>query len=189
MVRTSSARERMVRTTKDLLCRQGYNGTGLNQIIDESQAPKGSLYHFFPGGKEHLAGEAVRLGAAEVEQFMYETILAAPTVNEGLARVVERVIQHLEDSDYHWGCPISTVALETVGTPGPLQDTCSAAFRSIEKVIADAFEREGRTPDEAASMANLVLCAFEGGLLLSRTHHCTRPLLDMVRTMSALSTR
>ena len=57
--RNTDTRERIIRTAAELFRRQGYDGTGLNQILDVSGAPRGSLYFHFPGGKRQLAVEAV----------------------------------------------------------------------------------------------------------------------------------
>ena len=99
------------------------------------------------------------------------------------------VIEELRASDFQAGCPISTVALESSGTTNPLQAACSSAFHSIQAVIAEGFKKDARSPEEAQALANLILCAFEGALLLSRTHHDTRPLEDMAKTLGALLSR
>ena len=51
----AATRDRIVDASAELFRRQGYNATGVKQIVTEAQAPFGSLYHFFPGGKEQLA--------------------------------------------------------------------------------------------------------------------------------------
>lgn len=186
MVRVTDTRRRMIETTTQLLRRQGYNGTGLNQIVEQSKAPKGSLYHFFPGGKDHLVEEAVREGAHEVELQMRAALTNAPTVAKGLAALVAGIIEQLRTTNFEGGCPISTVALETASTDGRVRSACSEAFDNIQTVIENALRDEGRKPAEARSMANLIMCAYEGALLLSRTHHDTRPLEDMVRTLGKM---
>ena len=55
----SSAREEILQATTALLEKQGSHATGLNEIIRESGAPKGSLYYYFPEGKDQLVSEAV----------------------------------------------------------------------------------------------------------------------------------
>ena len=66
----SNAREQILQTTCDLMEKQGYHGTGLNEIVKESGAPKGSLYHYFPEGKEQITSEAVlQSGKATAERI------------------------------------------------------------------------------------------------------------------------
>ena len=56
----ASTKDRIVNTSAELFRRQGYAGTGMKQIVAEASAPFGSLYHFFPGGKEQLGDEVIR---------------------------------------------------------------------------------------------------------------------------------
>lgn len=176
----------MVETTVHLIRRQGYNGTGLNQIVEESKAPKGSIYHFFPGGKDHLIEEAVRTGAASFEHQIHKALSEAPSVGEGLHVLISQVISDLKATNFEQGSPISAVALETAFTEGRIQKACSDAFTACQNVIERALRDEGRGPAEARALANLIACAYEGALLLSRTHHDTRPLEEMVETVRRL---
>ena len=121
------ARRRMVVTTAKLLQRQGYNGTGLNQIVAEAEAPKGSLYFHFPGGKEQLAAEAIAASAAYLDAGLRACERASALASLDL--YVEEAAKLLERTDYAEGCPIATVILE-VGTSSAL----------IGKACADAVD-------------------------------------------------
>ena len=61
-----SSRERLLDSAVDLLQRQGYRGTGLNELLERSGAPRGSLYHYFPGGKEQIGAEAIARAGGQV---------------------------------------------------------------------------------------------------------------------------
>src|SRR5437016_13371310 len=74
----SSTRERIVETSAELFRRQGYSATGVKQIVTAAQAPFGSLYHFFPGGKEQLGAEAVRVSGAIYAQLIPAVFDPAP---------------------------------------------------------------------------------------------------------------
>src|SRR5690242_16151759 len=52
-------RERMVRGAAQLIRRKGVTGTGMREIVTEADAPRGSLQHYFPGGKEELVSDAL----------------------------------------------------------------------------------------------------------------------------------
>ena len=65
-------RDRLVESSAELFRKQGYNATGVKQIVTAAQAPFASLYHFFPGGKEELGAEAIRLSGA-----LYELLIPA----------------------------------------------------------------------------------------------------------------
>src|ERR1700722_19697792 len=103
-----SARERILETTATLLRRQGYHATGLNQIIDESQAPKGSLYHYFPGGKEELAAEAVQQAAIHNSGRVAMAVEAAGDTKGALRLVANAILEKLKESNFQEACPIST---------------------------------------------------------------------------------
>lgn len=188
MARTSSsnARERLVATTRELLRRQGYHATGLNQIVEESQAPKGSLYHYFPGGKEELAVEAVHQAQAELEQEIRMAIGGSHDARQALELMTQAITQRLKESNFQEACPISTVALETAATCSGLQQACSSAYHSMARLITQGLTDEGYSGEEAAELANLMLCVYLGGLLLSRTHLDTRPVEQAVGSLLKL---
>ena len=61
MARQSDARQRMIKSTARLFRRQGFHGTGLQQVLEASGAPRGSLYFHFPGGKEEIGETALTI--------------------------------------------------------------------------------------------------------------------------------
>jgi len=63
-------RERIVQSSAELFRRQGFTGTGVKQIVAEASAPFGSLYHFFPRGKEQLGEEVIRWSGALYGQLI-----------------------------------------------------------------------------------------------------------------------
>src|SRR6266545_1604570 len=110
MVRRTDTRQRVLHTAVELFRTQGYHGTGLNQVLAEGGAPKGSLYFHFPGGKEQLAVEAVALGGTELCAMIAATLAAARNPVAGLDAIVDAIATDLAESDFRRGCPIATVA-------------------------------------------------------------------------------
>ncbi len=175
MPRRSDARPKAIATTARLLQEQGYAATGLEQVLAESGAPKGSFYFHFPGGKEQLAVEAVR-ASGELVAAVIESVLA-DTASPGAAVRAFATLQaaQLAGSDYTRGCPVATVALERAGRPSPEGDdldrpslgaAAAAAFASWLRPLGEAFGRAGcAAPDE---LAEAVLAAMEGALILAR---------------------
>src|SRR6059036_2076448 len=106
-----ATRERFVSTGADLLRRQGYNATGVKQIVAEAQAPFGSLYHFFPGGKEELGAEAIRTSGALYGLLLPAIFDPAPDVVTAVRDFFAGAAAQLADSGYADACPIATVAL------------------------------------------------------------------------------
>src|SRR5262245_51084251 len=116
----------MLTTTAKLLQRQGYHGTGLNQIVAEAEAPKGSLYFHFPGGKEQLVAEALGVAADYLDRAM--AVNDRGTTLESLDSYIAGMGEYLEKSGFTEGCPIATVALEVAPRVPALGDACAAAF-------------------------------------------------------------
>src|ERR1044072_8376037 len=100
----AETKARIMDATADLFRRQGYTGTGIKQIVADASAPFGSIYHFFPGGNEALAGEGTRrFGQPYLELFI--TIAAdAPDVVSGVEAFFTGAAEHLEETDYADAC-------------------------------------------------------------------------------------
>lgn len=167
-------RTRMVTTTGKLLQRQGFHGTGLNQVLTEAGAPKGSLYFHFPGGKEQLTAEAIAASAAHVDQA-----LADHDRNDALASLdayLLDVAALLERTAFTEGCPIATVALEVAPTSPAIGDACAAAFDLLVGRVASWIGPDGAAPAEAQRQAELVYAAIEGALVFCKARRSVEPL-------------
>ncbi|MGE0495309.1 MAG: TetR/AcrR family transcriptional regulator [Vulcanimicrobiota bacterium] len=182
----TDSRDRMLETTTRLLRRQGFNGTGLNQIIAESNAPKGSLYYHFPGGKEQLAAEAITLASQGIGKRLQSAFDLTSSPRQALDKILEVAAQELEASDFQCGCPVATVALEVAATSEAVQTACSRAFEGAQKILSSNLVKAGYSEDEAANLANLMFTAFEGAMLLSRAHRDTQPLQRLRSTLPLL---
>src|SRR5579884_1153222 len=100
----STTRDRIIETSAELFRRQGYSATGVKQIVTEARAPFGSLYHFFPGGKEELGAETVRIAGALYGQLVPALIDPAPDLVTGVRTFFNAAADQLEASDYEEGC-------------------------------------------------------------------------------------
>jgi TetR/AcrR family transcriptional repressor of lmrAB and yxaGH operons len=171
-----STRDEIIDATRDLIAAQGYHATALSQIVRHSGAPKGSLYYYFPGGKEELTAEAIERAGDEVRQRIVDTLDAAEDAAEGVARFVHAVAYHLEASEFKAGGPLTTVAMETATTSERLNRACRAAYAGWIAAFCARLEGEGVPPDRAEELASAIIAAIEGGIILSRTFHRTEPL-------------
>jgi len=169
-------RTRLLEASAQLFRGQGYSGTGLKQITAAGGAPWGSLYHFFPGGKEQLGVEAVtHSGRRYLKLFDIVFAQAEQDVVRSVYDFFHLSVDTLEKSEWVDGCPIATVALEAASTSEPLRHACADVFASWETAIAKRFApRVGE--ERAKELATYVLAAFEGSIVLSRAGHDTRPL-------------
>lgn len=174
---------RLVETTAQLLRVQGYHATGLNQIVEVSQAPKGSLYHYFPEGKEELAAEALALASQQMLERLRD-LFTNNRLKDALSMLVEKAIADLQASDYALGCPIATVALETVAFQ-PLQEKCGQFFEKAIALLEQGMIREGVPAEKASKLALMAFASYEGGLLLSRTLRSVEPLRQVEAQIKA----
>ncbi|TDD91383.1 TetR/AcrR family transcriptional regulator [Actinomadura darangshiensis] len=174
---TRDTRTRLLEASAQLFREQGYTGTGLKQITAAGEAPWGSLYHFFPGGKEQLGAAAVRhSGDRYLRLFDLVFARAEQDTVQSVRDFFQLSVEALRKSDWGDGCPIATVALEVAGTSEPLRHACAEVFASWEAAIARRLTAAGIAAEQAGDLATYVLSAFEGALVLSRTAHDVRPL-------------
>ncbi len=136
-------RTRIVEASAELLARQGYNATGVKQIVTAAQAPFGSLYHFFPGGKEQLGAEAIRVSGAVYEQLIEAVFDPAPDPVTGVQLFFAGAAAHLEETDYADACPIATVALEISSVSEQMRVACAEVFESWIAAGSKRLERAG----------------------------------------------
>lgn len=174
-------RDNLVRTAMRLFRRQGYASTGLQQIVAESGAPKGSLYHYFPDGKEALGEAAVTLAGGLVRE-MLEGHAAKHAEPAAFLRAYCRTMAGwMEESDFRSGCPVATTLLETAPASPAITTAGAHAIDGWIDVIGGVFERAGVERREARTKAQLVVAAMEGALLLARVRRATRPILDVAK--------
>jgi TetR/AcrR family transcriptional repressor of lmrAB and yxaGH operons len=172
----TDTRDRVLRTAASLFRSQGYHATGLNQVLAEGGAPKGSLYFHFPGGKEQLAVEALQLSA---EEFAAE-LRQAGSLDEALEVLGKRLVE----SDFRDGCPIATVALDVASDSDPIREACESSYAMWERMIAEFLDRKG-VPD-VQGLATVVLAMIEGALLRARTRRDLAPLQRVGKYLKTL---
>ena len=141
-----TTRERIVGVSADLMRRQGYAATGVKQIVTAAQAPFGSLYHHFPGGKEQLGAEAIRASGALYEQLIPAVFDPAPDLPTAVRAFFAGAGEHLKATDFADACPIATVALEVSSSSEVMRVACAEVFErwlaaGVERFVAGGLER------------------------------------------------
>jgi AcrR family transcriptional regulator len=172
----SNTRDRILETSAELFRRQGYSATGVKQIVTAAQAPFGSLYHFFPGGKEELGAEAIRLSGAIYELLIPAVFEPAPDLVTGVRNFFAGAAEHLRETDYADACPIATVALEVSSSSETLRQACAEVFDSWIAAGRDLHESAGLTPEQARQLTIAMIAALEGAFVLARALRSTEPL-------------
>lgn len=171
-----STRDRIVIASAELFRRQGLTATGLKQISAEAQAPFGSIYHFFPGGKDELADEVIRRSGA-FYLLLFEAIMEpAPDVATGVRDFFAGAGETLRSTDFEDACPIAVVALEVASTSDRLRQASAEVFTSWIDAAVARFAAAGIPPAQAHDLALEVLMALEGAFLFCRTLRTTEPM-------------
>ena len=182
----SSARNEIVEKTCELLELQGYYATGLNQIIKESGSPKGSLYYYFPGGKEELAAEAVRQAGNVVLERIRSNLASIPDPVAAIRLFILNVALNVELSGFRAGGPITTIAMETASSSEPLREECHRIYSAWQLAFADKLAESGIAPERARRLAVLIIAALEGGIILCRTGRSREPLENTAEEIAIL---
>jgi AcrR family transcriptional regulator len=172
----STTRERIVSTSAELFSRQGYTATGVKQIVTEAQAPFGSLYHFFPGGKEQLGAEAIRVSGALYEQLIPAVFDPAPDVVSAVRAFFAGAGAHLEETDFADACPIATIALEVSSCSEVMRRACAEVFERWIAAGMPRFIAAGADEALARELTVAMLCALEGAFVLARAQRSTEAL-------------
>lgn len=172
----TDTRTRILTATAELFRLQGYNGTSLKQVTTAAAAPTGSLYHFFPGGKQHLA-ETVIITSGESYRELFEMVYAAATgPAEAITDFFDGAADALEESDYLDPCPIGSVALEVASTNDRLRRATHEVFASWVDAVATRLEADGVPRAHAEELGVALVAAVEGGFMLSRAARSAEPM-------------
>ena len=182
----SSTRDQIIETTCDLMESQGFHATGLNQIVKESGAPKGSLYYYFPEGKDELAEEAIAYAGRAVAERISSGLAAAGDVAEAVGQFVSNIAHFVELSGFRSGGPLMTVAMETATTNERLNLACREAYTRLQGAFEARLLAAGYASERAAGLAAFITAAIEGGIILSRTYHTGDPLRLVARQLAEL---
>ena len=159
---------------RQLLAEKGYAGMELRDVAERGCAPRGSIYHHFPGGKTQLAREAAALEGTTIRDLI-ERSLEERGLRETLTMFGEIFRRRVADHPERLGCPVAAAALARPEDP-ELAAVATAAFQSWERPIAAALRNEGVGRDEAEAFAGLVVSTIEGALLRARAAGDHAPL-------------
>jgi TetR/AcrR family transcriptional repressor of lmrAB and yxaGH operons len=179
-------RQRILDASAELFRRQGYAGTGLKAILAASSTPYGSLYHFFPGGKEELGAAALRAGGETYRRLVDAFYGEGVDVVRATERFFEGAAVVVEATDFADACPIATVALEVASTSEPLREAAAEAFESWLTILEQRFREAGMSASRAREVAVELFCAIEGAFVLSRTIRDAEPIRIAGRAVAAV---
>jgi len=164
----------MVRSAASLIRSRGVNATSFSDVLADSGAPRGSIYHHFPDGKRQLAEDAIQWTS---ERLLAHLRAGSPTSPSGvLERFIATWRQVVLASGGSAGCVVVGVAIDTVPGEKDLMEVVRATFRSWVAVLAEQLEAAGVPSRRATPIALAALAAMEGALILCRAEGNVKPL-------------
>ncbi len=182
-------KDRIVRATAGLLRRRGYAATGLSDIIESSRAPKGSVYYYFPGGKDAIAAAAVRYSGDKVRRTLQDLATTTDSPAALLRSYGALVAGWMSESGFRDGCPITTAMLETAPDKNDIAAAGKAAFAGWFEVLEARLVADGLNKKRARELSRLAIMALEGALILARVEASPAPILLAADEMAALFER
>ncbi|MFD5032946.1 TetR/AcrR family transcriptional regulator [Streptomyces sp. NPDC058405] len=169
-------RERVVRAASRLMQRQGYDGSGIKQIAQEAGATLGSVYHFFPGGKQELAVAAVHHGDQEFAGILREVLDSEEDPAKAVVACTRSLAEGLRASDWLDGCPVTATALGTAGRAPDIQQAAAQAFEHWRGLVSDTLRRAGIAEQDALDLGHTVISTLEGAELAAQVSRSDEPL-------------
>ncbi len=161
-------RDRLIAATVEQFRHGGYHGSGIKSILTAAEAPYGSLYHFFPGGKEELAAAAVETSGQAYRELVELFFTPGAEPVETTRTFFAQAGEVLASTGWIDGCPLARVALETAQDSDRLRQAARQAFESWLAVLTVRLEEVGVTSEAARALAVQLFCLIEGAFLLAR---------------------
>lgn len=178
MAEKMSSRDKILRTASRLFRKQGYHATGLSQITAESGAPRGSLYYYFPGGKEELAQEAIQLTGERIKAYISSAISGEADPVKAFQSYIQMMADGIEEYiiEENDDIPIVSVAAETWSFSERLRQTCEQVYQDWQLVYQEKLLQSGYAPETAETLSVAIQAMIEGAYVLSVTKKNGRPL-------------
>jgi TetR/AcrR family transcriptional repressor of lmrAB and yxaGH operons len=181
-------KQQILDTAARLFQQQGYHATGLNQIVTEASAPKGTLYFHFPGGKEQLAAETIIRSADHWGLLIDDALAQADDLTAAAEALTGLLATMLEQSGFRSGCPLATVALDTASDSDQIRAACARGYQHWIEMIAARLRHYGVPAAQVPALATFTLSSIEGAILLARVQHDTAPLHQAAQHLVTLIT-
>lgn len=181
----SDSKERMLEAAISLMRGSGLSGAGINEIVRESGAPKGSVYYFFPDGKLSLASEALAIYAQRVGSFLDAALSSRKRPEDKVRALFAAFAKRVRESGYLKSCPVGTVSLDLIGDACRLQPVLADALGQWVDCIAAHFDFGNARRTRA--FASLVLTAVEGAYVRCRAERSDKAFTEAGEWLAELA--
>lgn len=181
-----NSRNKILITASRLFQLQGYHATGLNQIIKESGSHKGSLYYYFPGGKEELAVESIQLSCELIENKIRKSMEMFDDPIEAIQALIKEVSKEINQLTDIIPSSVSLLALETSLISETLRGVCQRTFKTWENGYTEKLIKSGYNQEKAEEMGVVIQLMMEGALISSLTKNDSAPLNYVAKHIAVL---
>ena len=177
-----------MRSAAQLIRRKGVSGTGMREIVTEADAPRGSLQHYFPGGKEEIVSDALLWSGEVAARRLHRCLgeLTSRTPSALLASIVDIWRRELTEEQFSAGCPLVAAAADTAATSEQLRQVLRRAFDGWLQPLSEGLVDLGVPPERADDLAVVVIAALEGAIILARIRRDLTPLDALIRELGPL---
>ena len=180
--------EHFVDRTLELLRDQCGGDVSLSMILEACRAQKGSLYHFFPNGKEALYAAAVeKMGhcaTTHIQKCIEETDSASEAVQQHLRELAKLIDQ----PNSPVGMPFLVLAATIGASNDGVRIACEKAISSIESLFSKQLIKDGFATRDAKRLATFCVLSVDGAILASRSQGNTQALKLAAKTLGKLFT-
>jgi AcrR family transcriptional regulator len=187
----NTVRDKIVRGAAQLIRAQGVSNTGMRDVVVFADAPRGSLQHYFPGGKDQLVREALLWSgdaSGLLVQHLYQG-LDAPSPGKLLEVLAKWWQRELLRSGFDAGCPLVAAAVEVAASSDAMRNVIGEALDRWQSPIVAALEDMGVPRVRASSLAIVMLSALEGAIVVARIRHDVAPLDIVVEELTPMLDR
>ncbi|HEX7303787.1 TetR/AcrR family transcriptional regulator [Lentzea sp.] len=181
-------KQRMLDSAVLLLRERGAAGVTVDAVLAHSGAPRGSVYHHFPGGRNEMV-----LGAVRQAGDYIATMVRDSAAEGDVRRMVERLVvfwkRALTGTDFRAGCPVAAMAMDSRDIVPDAGEVVREIFAQWQTSIAEALSASGFAAPRSQRLATLVVSCIEGAVILCRAHRDLGPLDDVLTEIAPLLDR
>jgi AcrR family transcriptional regulator len=184
--RENHTKQMMIRAAADLMQRRGYVGTGVADILSHAKAPRGSLYHHFPGGKREIAIEAVRYSGRVFERDLQKIAAQSSSVAQYFTALCALSKRDLVATNFDASCPIAATALDVPFDEHEILQACAAAFDLWAMALADGLHKSGLDSQQSEKLGPFFVNTLLGATMAARAYRDTKVIDDCIIFLASL---
>ncbi|MEZ0362753.1 TetR/AcrR family transcriptional regulator [Mycobacterium sp. pUA109] len=182
----TTTRQKMLVSAVELLRERGAAAVTVDAVLARSQAPRGSVYHHFPGGRGEIMSDALALAGDAISSLIEQA--STEGASAGLRRFGDFWSAILHDSDFGSGCPVMSVAVGGSPDDQQLHAAATDIFQRWQHALERGIRADGVEAARAHRLATIVLAALEGAVVLCRAQRSTQPLDEVLAELDVLLT-